>query len=119
MALTGVCIVQAITDPNCEEAVKKAEAGRMKFARQPLFLYNLACVYGRSAEQVAKRPETPERNRLLDEYRKVGIESLSNAIVLGFRDLKWMQEDPDLKAFFDLPEFRNLVANPPQPAAKG
>jgi HEAT repeat protein len=119
VALTGVCIVQAITDPNCEEAVKKAEAGRMKFARQPLFLYNLACVYGRSAEQVAKRPETPERNRLLDEYRKVGIESLSNAIVLGFRDLKWMQEDPDLKAFFDLPEFRNLVANPPQPAAKG
>jgi HEAT repeat protein len=115
VALTGVCIVLAITDPNCEEAVKKAEAGRAKFARQPLYLYNLACVYGRSVEQVSKRPESPERNQLLDTYRQAGIESLSKSIVLGFRDLKWMQEDPDLKAFSDLPEFRKLVTNPPKP----
>lgn len=109
IALTGQCIVMAITGTDCEAAVKRAESGRDKFAKQPLYLYNLACVYGRSAEQLAKRAASPERDQLLGEYRKVGLDCLAKSIELGFRDLKWMQEDPDLQPFAELPEFKKLA----------
>ena len=108
IALTGQCIVLAITGSKCEEAVERAESGRGKFAKQPLYLYNLACVYGRSVEQVVKREASPERDRLLADYRRVAIESLAKSIELGFRDLKWMREDPDLQSLADLPEFKKL-----------
>jgi HEAT repeat protein len=107
-ALTGVCIALVVTDGKHEEAVKKVETGREKFGNDSLFLYNVACVYGRSVEVVAKQPAGEDRDKLLAEYRKTGIDTLGKAVKGGFKDLDWMKQDPDLASLRELPEFGGL-----------
>ena len=53
--------------------------------------YNLACSLA-----LAKR-----KGDALDELRR--------AVQLGYRDLDWMQQDPDLEPLKTLPEFRALL----------
>jgi tetratricopeptide (TPR) repeat protein len=125
-ALTGVCIALVVTDGKHEEAVKKVETGREKFGNDSLFLYNVACVYGRSVEVVAKQPAGEARDKLLAEYRKTGIETLGKAVKGGFKDLDWMKQDPDLASLRELPEFGGLEKLKPggegaedKPAAPG
>ena len=54
--------------------------------------YNLAC----SLALCKKRPDA--------------LRSLRKALALGYDDLDWMEQDPDLEILKDDPEFRKLLA---------
>ncbi|HEU5079818.1 MAG TPA: hypothetical protein VFT72_11445 [Opitutaceae bacterium] len=54
--------------------------------------YNLACSLA-----LSKRPSDAMR-------------SLSEAVKLGYEDIDWMLQDPDLEGLKDHPEFKRLVA---------
>ena len=56
----------------------------------PLVFYNLACSYS------------------LTEEFDLAIQSLNQAIALGYRDFKWLAKDPDLKKLRDHPAFLEL-----------
>ena len=56
----------------------------------PLVFYNLACSYS-----------------LTDEFDHA-IQSLNQAIALGYRDFKWLAKDPDLIKLRRQPAFREL-----------
>lgn len=57
----------------------------------PTAHYNLAC----SLALCRKRPDA--------------LRSLRKALSLGYDDLDWMQQDPDLEGLKDDPEFRQLL----------
>ena len=40
---------------------------------------------------------------------KEALETLNLAVDLGYRDLKWMMEDPDLTSLRNHPEFERLL----------
>jgi tetratricopeptide (TPR) repeat protein len=54
--------------------------------------YNLACSYS------------------LTNQVELAIESLESAINLGYRDFKWMNQDPDLKNLRDHSEYKRIRA---------
>ncbi len=56
----------------------------------PLVFYNLACSYS-----------------LTDEF-DLALQSLNQAIALGYRDFKWLAKDPDLKKLRAHPAFLEL-----------
>jgi tetratricopeptide (TPR) repeat protein len=106
-ATTGVCIVMAI-DGKYAEAIAKLEAAREKFPRDNMFAYNSACVYGRAIEYLQAHPDVADREKLLAQYTEVALADLKRSVQLGFRDLKWMREDPDLKSLHHESEFQKL-----------
>ena len=57
----------------------------------PVVHYNLAC------------------SLALKRRFKEALQTLNNAVKLGYRDLKWMMEDPDLTSLRNHPEFERLV----------
>jgi len=54
--------------------------------------YNLACSLA-----LLKRPRD-------------ALRELQTAVKLGYRDLEWMEQDPDLEGLKEHPEFRTLVS---------
>ncbi len=60
--------------------------------RNPLVFYNLACSHS--------------LNRELD----LAAAALERAIVLGYRDFKWLSSDPDLQGLRQHPLYRNIEA---------
>jgi tetratricopeptide (TPR) repeat protein len=58
---------------------------------KPVAHYNLAC-------SLALKRKSPE-----------ALKALEKAMELGYRDIKWMMEDPDLKSLRDHPAFHRLV----------
>ncbi|HVV99584.1 MAG TPA: HEAT repeat domain-containing protein [Planctomycetaceae bacterium] len=106
-AVTGICIVTAI-DGKYTEAIEKLEASREKFVDNPYFLYDAACVYGRAIEYIKAHADVPEREQLLERYAKLALVDLKKSVRLGFRDFKWMKEDPDLKSLHDEPQFEKI-----------
>ena len=73
-----------------------------------MFLYNVACVYGRAVEKLLKDDKLPEREKKLDAFRRKALDDLRESRKLGFNDQAWMQKDPDLTSLHDLPEFREI-----------
>jgi len=45
----------------------------------------------------------------LKSYSSDAVDSLRRAVELGYDDVEWMRNDPDLKPLHDLPEFRELL----------
>ncbi len=60
--------------------------------KNPTAHYNLAC----SLALCKKRPDA--------------LRSLRKALSLGYDDLDWMEQDPDLEILKDDPEFRKLLS---------
>lgn len=58
--------------------------------RNPLVFYNLACSYS--------------LNRELD----MAAEALERALLLGYRDFKWLAKDPDLRPLRKHPIYRSI-----------
>ena len=119
MALTGLCIVMAAHEGKHAEAVKKLEENRERFGENNLFCYNAACVYGRALEAVKKNEKAENRDKLIEEYTKTGLDNLRQAVQKGFRDIEWMKKDPDLREFQKLPEFESIAQLPKEEAAEG
>ena len=59
----------------------------------PVVWYNLACSYA------------------LETRKQDALEALAKAVELGYCDREWMQQDADLTALQDDPEFQQLVAS--------
>jgi tetratricopeptide (TPR) repeat protein len=57
-----------------------------------LVFYNLACSYS------------------LNEEYKLAASALEKAIMLGYRDFKWLARDPDLRTLRKHPEYRQIEA---------
>ena len=62
--VTGVGICLAV-EGKFEEGVKLVEASRPKFQGNGLYLYNVACVYGRAVEKLLKDDKLPDREKNL------------------------------------------------------
>jgi WD40 repeat protein len=82
-------------------------------------LYNAACGYAVST--AALQPEgseelTPEQLSQRQEYINLALDCLRESIAAGWNDFHYMQQDPDLAALRDLPEFEELMHIPPVPA---
>lgn len=106
-AITGLGICLAI-EGKFDEGIKLAEGVRVKFPNDSLFLYNVACIYGRAVEKLVKDDKLPDRDRKLEAYRRKALDDLRESLKLGFADLEWMKKDPDLTSLHDLPEFQEL-----------
>ena len=82
---------------------------RSKFPNDGLFAYNAACVYGRSAEAIAKDDKAADRDKKQADYKRLAIDDLRASLKFGFNDLEWMKKDPDLNSLHDMPEFKELA----------
>ncbi len=105
--VTGVGICLAV-EGRFDEGVKLVEEARVKFPTNGLFLYNVACVYGRSVEKLLKDDKLPERDKKLESFRRKALDDLRESKKLGFNDQDWMKKDPDLTSLHDQPEFQEL-----------
>lgn len=117
LALTGLCLVMIIADGKPEDGIKKLEESRAKFANDPVFTYNAACVYGRAYAHVEKDKNAPDREKRLAQYKQAAFADLKKSIEMGFQDFPLMKKDPDLKSFHDMPDFQELVKPPAAPPA--
>ena len=66
----------------------------------PIVHYNLACSYA------------------LSGYTTKSLTALKRAVRLGFRDIKHLQTDPDLKCLHEYPPFQKWFATIPQKPKK-
>lgn len=112
-AITGLAICLAV-EGKFEEGIKLVEDVRSKYANDGLFLYNVACVYGRAVEKLLKDDKFPERDEKLDAFRRKALDDLRESQKLGFNDHEWMKKDPDLTSLHDLPEFQELSGQKPK-----
>lgn len=109
-SLTGVAICLAV-EGKIDEAIQMVDRQELldRWGSEQIYLYNIACVYGRSAEYLTKQPPAPElemRRRVLEDR---AIHFLKNSIDRGFQDLKLFEADPDLNSLRQLPAFQELV----------
>jgi HEAT repeat protein len=107
-AVTGLAITLAV-EGKFEDGIKLVEDARSRHTNDGLFLYNVACVYGRAVEQVQKNDKLPEREAKLDTFRRKAIDDLRSSLKLGFNDMAWLKKDPDLKSLHQLPEFKEVA----------
>ena len=104
---TGLAICLSV-EGKFDEGIKLAENLRAANSNDGLFLYNVACVYGRAIEQLLKDDKLPEREQKLEAFRRKALDDLRGSQKLGFNDQAWMKEDPDLKSLHDLAEFQEI-----------
>lgn len=107
-AISGLAISRVMMN-EMEPALALIQEARPRFTKDPLFLYNAACVYGRALQKIEQKPASPERETQLAEFRKRALADLKSSLNLGFNQIEWMQEDPDLRTLHTLEEFKELV----------
>ena len=107
--LTGIAICLAL-EGRCDEAIGMVDTPPLffKHGKQQIYLYNVACVYGRSIEHLLKSSDAPDRDQKLKAYRKQAIFFLRASVENGFEDLELLTSDPDLAYLRELPEFKRL-----------
>lgn len=108
--LTGVAICLA-NEGQYETAIQMVDTPLLltRNQKQPVFLYNVACVYGVSIDQLLKQPDTPARASRLKLYQTKGMQFLSSAVQQEFGSVRLMEEDPDLNSLRGLPGFKRLM----------
>ena len=107
--LTGIAICLAL-EGRCDEAIAMVDTVPLfyKHGEQQIFLYNVACVYGRIIEHVLKTPDVPDRDRKVENYRKRAIYFLQASVQQGFDDVDLLTSDADLACLREMPEFKRL-----------
>ena len=111
--ITGVAICLAV-EGKFDEGIKRVEEARPKFPGNGLYLYNVACVYGRAVEKLLKDEKLPDRDTKLEAFRRKALDDLRESQKLGFNEQEWMKKDPDLASLRDLPEFKELSETKPK-----
>jgi Flp pilus assembly protein TadD len=111
LACSGLAIAQ-VMQGRLEEGLQTVEKVREQFTQDVNYAYNVACVYGRAAETLAKQPASAERDARLAKFQQQALDDLKQAIKLKFDDYEWMRKDPDLKSLHDLPAFQTLTRDP-------
>ncbi len=107
-SITGIGIIMA-RQGQPERAVQFTLESAPKFKQDDVFAYNTACVYGRAIEFLRTRPQTPERDALIDKYMAAAFAVLDRSIELDFADLELLETDPDLTSLHGQPQFNELV----------
>ncbi len=107
--LTGIAICLAL-EGRCEEAIAIVDTPLLifKYGEQQVYLYNVACVYGRSIEHLLKDPTVAGTDQKLSDYRKKAILFLQASVQKGFEDLELLASDSDLAYLREMPEFKQL-----------
>ena len=109
--LTGVAICLA-NEGQYESAIRMVDTPLLitRNMNQPVYFYNVACVYGVSIDQLLKQTDTPERAANLKLYQAKGMQFLNSAVQLGFGNARLLEEDTDLNSLRGLPGFKKLAA---------
>jgi len=93
-----------------DEGIGHGEKIRGKFTGQNIFHYNMACIYGRSIEVVQQKPELTDADRQqIENWKKQAMLDLRESVEKGFKDLDWLQEDPDLDSLRELSDYKSFV----------
>jgi tetratricopeptide (TPR) repeat protein len=108
LAVAGLGITLAIAG-STEEAIRIVEDASPRFAEDLLFAYNAACVYGRVIERLAAEPDSGDHQQRIAQLQVAALSRLRSSIDLGFPDLGWMREDPDLASLRHIEEFQKLA----------
>ena len=111
-ALTGICVAMVMQDDDVSPGIQRLESHRTKFESDAVFDYNAACVYARAVERLEKMQSNEERAAAIEKYSNQAIADLKKSVERGFRDFKWMREDPDLESLHTRPEFRKVSQMP-------
>lgn len=107
---TGLALVDVRTG-SIERGIETGEKLRESHKDDPVFLYNMACIYGRAIEALEQREKPPEnRDEVVREYQQKAISDLRGAVNLGLDEynVEWMTRDPDLEPVRRHPDFENL-----------
>jgi tetratricopeptide (TPR) repeat protein len=109
LAVAGLGITLAITGKTAE-ALQLVEEASPRFEDDLLFAYNEACVYGRVLERIAEEPDSQQHRQRVHQLQQQALARLKKSIELGFPDLDWMREDPDLASLRHLEEFQKIAS---------
>jgi peroxiredoxin/tetratricopeptide (TPR) repeat protein len=90
-----------------------ADALRRDFPDSNNDTYNAACYAALAAGVARKAPKVPEaeRQRLADGYAKQAISLLDKSFYEGFRERAHVDDDLDLVALRDRPDYKELLAD--------
>lgn len=120
---TGLGLV-TIRLGDVEGGIKQGEDIRGKSKGTNIYHYNMACIYGRAIEATQEKADLTDAEKAkITDWQKQAMTDLKESVKLGFSDLKWLQEDPDLTSLHDLPDYKEFVkektAGQPKPAQPG
>ncbi|QDT40229.1 lipoprotein NlpI [Gimesia alba] len=107
-AITGLALCMVYNKEE-EKAIEFVDEHADQFARDDLFQYNAACVFGRVLFNLKDQAKTPDLQKKVKAYQEKAIQHLTNSFQQGFADVEWMQKDPDLAELRELPAFKSLV----------
>jgi HEAT repeat protein len=113
LAITGQAIV-TVMQGEFEKGVQQIRESADQFPGDAGFEYNSACVYGRAVEGL-ENSQRRDAEQLRNEYQAAGLRHLKSSMLLGFSAIDFIKNDPDLAVFQDVPEYQELLANPPSP----
>jgi len=123
---TGLGLIQ-VRLGQWSEGVQASEDVREKFLKEPVYLYNMACIRGLAIEALEKAAaddaegRNPERIRQLEDQALADLRA-SLTIGLDEHNREWMKQDPDLVTIRRRPEFNSLFEQIPgseQESAEG
>ncbi len=98
-----------------EEGVDLVRGQLAKYRQQAVFLYNVACVYGRAIEQLETVRKVPADDPRIAAFGREAVQLLRESVQSGLQEatgdpdiLAFMRSDPDLFSLHRLSEFRRL-----------
>ena len=116
-AITGLALCMVYNKEE-EKAIAFVDERANQFAKDDLFQYNTACVFGRVLFNLKDQTKTPDLQKKVKTYQEKAIQHLTNSFKQGFTDVEWMQKDPDLAELRELPAFKSLVETIKKSATK-
>jgi eukaryotic-like serine/threonine-protein kinase len=89
--------------------------------QQGLAAYDLACTLALCSELAAALPAGAENGGLgaARRYAERSVDGLRRAISAGWKDVEWMERDPDLRVLHDRDDFREVIRSLRQTIAPG
>jgi hypothetical protein len=106
-------LVRALVDQERHaEAVRAAQEYAREFPDDGVVAYNAACYIARCVPLAERDPKlgAEERQKTSDEYGRLAVQQLRQAIQAGYRDVKHMKADSDLDPLRPRQDFRELLA---------
>jgi serine/threonine-protein kinase len=102
------------------EAGKAAEGLRRRASKNPAVLFTVACGYALCSEAVAdgKSSLSSEDRALQHRYALAGLQTLDQAVGLGYRDVEALQLEPDLGPLRKVPGFETVLTKARQASVK-
>lgn len=98
-----------------EEGVDLVRGQLARYRQQAVFLYNVACVYGRAIEQLETVRQVPADDPRIGRFADEAVQLLRESLQAGLQEatgdpdiLAYMRADPDLFSLHRLSEFRRL-----------